>query len=85
MKEKSENIILIEQKLIYLILMLFKSMRYLFRILFKIVRLIYRFLKNILYKLLLELEPYIETIQEKIYLRACKAFDIKVEKNRDYH
>ena len=82
MSQQSKNILFIEQKLIYLVLVLFKMVRYVFRIFYKIVRLIYRFLKKMIYNFLVFIAPHVEKLQDRIYLRACKAFDIKIENLR---
>ncbi len=82
MIERKQNIISIEQKLIYLILIMFKTVRYIYRISYKIIRLFYRIFKTFSVRISIILEPYIIKLQEKIYIRACKVFDIKTEKLR---
>ncbi len=79
MNRKQKNINFLEQKLVYLLLVLFKIGRYIYRIFYKLVRLCFRLLKKMIFNFLVFLEPHIINLQEKIYLRACKVFDVKVE------
>jgi hypothetical protein len=67
----------VEKYAIIILVYFFKSVRYIFRMLYKIIRLIYRLIKQGVTLLIKKAEPHYHKALEKIYLRACKTFDLK--------
>lgn len=76
MNNQKKHIESIEKYAIILLVYLFKIIRYVFRMLYKIVRLIYRLIKHGILHLNIKIKPHYHKILEKIYLRACKTFDV---------
>lgn len=77
MNNQRKHIEIMEKYAILLLVYLFKIIRYVFRIIYKIMRLIYRSIKRGIIHLITKLEPHYHKALEKIYLRACKTFDVK--------
>lgn len=76
MKNNNEHINLFEKYAIISLAYLFKSIRYFFRICYKFVRLVYRTAKKIFNYTYQKLAPFYTKLTEKIYLIACKTFDV---------
>ena len=80
MNNRGAEHINLERILVVSLLFIFKSIRYVFRITYKLVRLFFRVVVLLYHKTELFITPYWNELREKIYLRACKVFDLKTER-----
>jgi hypothetical protein len=75
-EKENKHIRLLEKYAVIVLAYLFKAIRYFFRLLYKIVRLIYRLMKKVTLMIYSKLSPHYHKVLEKIYIRACKTFDV---------
>lgn len=76
MKNREKNSELLERNAIIVLAYLFKSIRYVFRLAFKLIRLIYRMFKKLVQFSYEKIEPIYSKVTEKLYVLACKTFDV---------
>ena len=77
MENKSKYIEVIEKYAIILLAYTYKAIRYILRMVYKILRLFFRSLKNGVVFIGNKIEPYYHRVQDKLYAKACKTFDLK--------